>query len=158
MNTKILVVNGDSFIDALEGVVNAFDDLLNCNDVKENKCHCGCNKQRKSNWCTTSSFDVRDRCPFGVAPTFENPCEDKNKRFGAGFEIDEPRAEDYAHRWMFESDHAAYDRFVDAGEDCVARGMKKKSDAPIHKVKAFRRNLEDGPVFGVDLVGETHWF
>lgn len=79
-------------------------------------------------------------------------------RFGAGFEIDEPRAEDYDKRWQFESDHAAFDRFVDAGEDCVARGMEKKSDAPIHKVKAIRKRIEDGPVFGVDLIGETHWF
>ena len=45
--------------------------------------------------------------------------------FGAGFEIDEPRLEDYADRKKFEDDLAAYNRFVEAGEDCVRRGLEK---------------------------------
>jgi hypothetical protein len=83
---------------------------------------------------------------------------DENKVFGAGFEIDEPRARDYDERWKFESDHAAFDRFVTAGEDCVARGLAKKNDAPITKVNAVRKRIEDGPVMGVDLIGETDWW
>lgn len=45
--------------------------------------------------------------------------------FGAGFEIDEPRLEDYTDRKKFEDDLAAYNRFVEAGEDCVRRGLEK---------------------------------
>lgn len=45
--------------------------------------------------------------------------------FGAGFEIDEPRLEDYTDRKKFEDDLAACNRFVEAGEDCVRRGLEK---------------------------------
>lgn len=45
--------------------------------------------------------------------------------FGAGFEIDEPRPQDYTDKKKFEDDLAAYDRFVEAGEDCVRRGLEK---------------------------------
>lgn len=45
--------------------------------------------------------------------------------FGAGFEIDEPRLEDYTDKKKFEDDIAAYNRFVEAGEDCVRRGLEK---------------------------------
>lgn len=45
--------------------------------------------------------------------------------FGAGFEIDEPRLEDYTDKKKFEDDLAAYNRFVEAGEDCVRRGLEK---------------------------------
>lgn len=79
-------------------------------------------------------------------------------RFGAGFEIDEPRREDYVSRYDFEDDHAAFDRFVDAGEDCVARGLEKKSDAPITKCNAIKTNVGDMPPMGVDIIGETHWW
>lgn len=87
-------------------------------------------------------------------PNMPNP----NLRFGAGFEIDEPRREDYLSRYDFESDHAAFDRFVDAGEECVARGLEKKSDAPITKCNAIRTRVGELPPMGVDLIGETHWW
>lgn len=83
---------------------------------------------------------------------------DENKRFGAGFEIDEPRSQDYEHKWKFLDDHAAYDRFVDAGEECVERGLEKKNNAPIHKVNAIRTKVGDLPPFGVDVIGETNWW
>lgn len=79
-------------------------------------------------------------------------------RFGAGFEIDEPRREDYVSRYDFEDDHAAFDRFVDAGEDCVARGLEKKSDAPITKCNAIRTKVGERPPIGIDIIGETHWW
>ena len=122
---------------------------------------------------TTSTLDVPpySECrkngegfrTFGIpgTPYFVNENgtpEDPNKHFGAGFEIDEPRVEDYDNREDFEDDHAAFDRFVDAGEECVARGLEKPEGMPIKKVKAIRRKVEDGPVLGVDLIGETHWF
>lgn len=96
---------------------------------------------------------------WGIAGT--PACE--NKRFGAAFEIDEPRCEDYDKRWQFESDHAAYDKFVEAGEDCIARGMGKKGNAPITKCQAVRQPLNCPPpmrdeIPGGELIGETHWW
>ena len=84
------------------------------------------------------------------------PREDKNKVFGINVRVDEPRAEDYASRWAFERDHAKFDRLVDAAEACT--WTNKSNTAPLHKVNAIRKRIQDGPVFGRDLVGETHWF
>ena len=84
------------------------------------------------------------------------PREDRNKRFGINVRVDEPRAEDYASRWAFERDHAKFDRLVDAAEACT--WPNKSNTAPLHRVNAIRRRIQDGPVFGRDLCGETHWF
>ena len=103
---------------------------------------------------TTCSCRTAPRPEWGIA----GKPADEDKVFGACFEIDEPSIESYAFgdEWKFESDKEAFDRFVDAGEDCIARGMGKKSNAPKHKVNAIRKRIEDGPVFGLDLVGESH--
>lgn len=125
------------------------------------------NRQSRVKHCTfgnafdedfSVSREVRFDEPLPAWGVAGQPKEDKNKIFGAGFEVDEPRAEDYRLRWQFEDDHAAFDRFVEAGLDCEARGLTKKSNAPIHKVNAIRKRIQDGPVFNVDLIGETHWF
>lgn len=84
------------------------------------------------------------------------PREDKNKVFGINVRVDEPRREDYASRWAFERDHAKFDRLVDAAEDCT--WANKSNTATLHKVNAIRKRIQDGPVFGQNLVGETHWF
>ena len=84
--------------------------------------------------------------------------EDQFKRFGAGFEIDEPRWEDYDDREEFEDDHAAYDRFVDAGEDCVARGLEKPEGVEIQKVNAIRKRIDEVPPMNIELIGETNWW
>jgi hypothetical protein len=84
------------------------------------------------------------------------PREDKNKVFGINVRVDEPRAEDYASRWAFERDHAKFDRLVDAAEACT--WANKSNTAPLHKVNAIRKRIQDGPVFGRNLVGESHWF
>jgi len=84
------------------------------------------------------------------------PREDKNKVFGINVRVDEPRAEDYASRWAFERDHAKFDRLVDAAEACT--WANKSNTATLHKVGAIRKRIQDGPVFGRNLVGETHWF
>ena len=84
------------------------------------------------------------------------PREDKNKVFGINVRVDEPRVEDYASRWAFERDHAKFDRLVDAAEDCT--WANKSNTAPLHKVNAIRKRIQDGPVFGRSLCGETHWF
>lgn len=84
------------------------------------------------------------------------PKEDDNKVFGINVRVDEPRIEDYATRWQFERDHAKFDRLVDAAEACDWEN--KSNTAPLHKVNAIRRRIEDGPVMNLNLVGETHWF
>ena len=162
MKAKILVAE----VPFAASLIDVLDDILRDEAVcEEHDCSCFAPKSRV------------ERKPIFEAPTFSEPtttcgCRptprpewgiagepaDENKVFGACFKIDEPRQESYAHRWQFESDHEAFDKFVSAGEDCVARGLAKKSDAPIHKVNAIRKRIEDGPVFGVDLIGESHWF
>ena len=103
----------------------------------------------------------RPVCPTPVpAPRWGvcecEPREDRNKVFGINVRVDEPRAEDYASRWAFERDHAKFDRLVDAAEACT--WSNKSNTAPLHKVNAIRKRIQDGPVFDRNLVGETHWF
>ena len=90
---------------------------------------------------------------YGVAG---EPKEDANKVFGINVRVDEPRREDYCSRWAFERDHAKFDRLVYAAEACT--WQNKSNTAPLHRVNAIRRRLEDGPVMGLNLVGETRWF
>ena len=84
------------------------------------------------------------------------PKEDKNKVFGVNIRVDEPKRSDYSSRWAFERDHAKFDNLVDAAEACT--WANKSNTAPLHKVNCIRRRIEDGPVFGLNLVGETEWF
>ena len=84
------------------------------------------------------------------------PREDKNKVFGINVRVDEPKASDYASRWAFERDHAKFDRLVEAAEACT--WANKSNTAPLHKVNAIRKRIQDGPVFGLNLIGETEWF
>ena len=83
---------------------------------------------------------------------------DENKRFGAEFAIDEPRCEDYDCRWEFEDDHNAFDRFVEAGEDCVERGLARPEGVTAHRCEAIRQPLGCPPPFGKELIGETQWW
>ena len=83
---------------------------------------------------------------------------DENKRFGAEFAIDEPRCEDYDCRWEFEDDHKAFDKFVEAGEDCVERGLARPEGVTAHRCEAIRQPLGCPPPFGKELIGETHWW
>lgn len=152
MKAKILVVNlpfGDSVVDALNDII---DDI---EDAREERC--GCEEEFIPREPTRKPWDcscTRPLQPWGIA----GKPADKNLTFGAGFNINEPKAADYSKRWQFESDHAAYDRFVEAGNDCVARGMAAPEGVTLHKCNAIRKRLEDGPVFGRDLIGETDWW
>lgn len=67
------------------------------------------------------------------------------EHFGAGFEIDEPRPEDYTDRKKFEDDLAAYDRFVEAGEECVRRGLEKSEWANSVKINHVSDDMDDEP-------------
>lgn len=74
--------------------------------------------------------------------------EDDNSKyfgehFGAGFEIDEPRPEDYMDNKTFEDDLAAYQRFVEAGEDCVRRGLEKPEWAHSVKIDDVSDDVDD---------------
>ena len=95
-------------------------------------------------------------CPQPAWGVAGQPAEDKNKVFGINVRIDEPRAQDYNSRWAFERDHAKFDRLVEAAEACTWKN--KSNTAPLHKVNAIRRNICEGPVMGVNLVGETQWW
>jgi hypothetical protein len=59
---------------------------------------------------------------------------------------------------MFEDDHKAFDKFVEAGEDCVARGLAKTSGAPITKCQAVRQPVNCPPPMNKEFIGETHWW
>ena len=89
---------------------------------------------------------------------------DENLRFGyQGPCIDEPRRSDYDDREDFEYDHQLFDEYVSAAEDCIARGLEKKSDAPIHRCEAIRKRLNEAPpmrdeILGGELIGETDWW
>ena len=107
----------------------------------------------------------REPCGCHAGPRVPNPewevCgtpANENLRFGAGFEIDEPRCEDYTSRWKFESDHAAFDRFVDAGEDCIKRGLARPEGVSTTRCNAIRQRVDQKPPRDIDLIGETHWF
>jgi hypothetical protein len=107
---------------------------------------------------TPPKFRINKPCngvePWGV---FGEPA-DENKRFGAEFAIDEPRCEDYDCRWEFEDDHKAFDKFVEAGEDCVERGLARPEGVTAHRCEAIRQPLGCPPPFGKELIGETHWW
>jgi len=120
---------------------------------------CGCGQPLRDEFGRFAPRTARPVCPppaprWGVCEC--EPREDKNKVFGINVRVDEPRAEDYASRWAFERDHAKFDRLVDAAEACT--WANKSNTAPLHKVNAIRKRIQDGPVFDRNLIGETHWF
>lgn len=83
--------------------------------------------------------------------------DEPENRFGAGFEIDEPRACDYENRGDFLYAHELFDKFVEAGEACVEAGLERKGCGPITKVDAIKTNIGDLPPIGIELMGETQW-
>lgn len=152
MKAKILVVNlpfGDSVVDALNDIIYDIE------DAREERC--GCEEEFIPREPTRKPWDcscTRPLQPWGIA----GKPADKNLRFGADFHIDEPRSSDFSSRAEFIDAHDAFDKFVTAGEDCVARGMAAPEGVTLHKCNAIRKRLEDGPVFGRDLIGETDWW
>lgn len=160
METKIFVIGIPTFDDVAERIGEA---LANVFEKPEPRCS-------KPAWTPRPVAPCRPKPQWTPRP---NPCgcgapapewgiagqpACENKRFGAAFEIDEPRCEDYDERWMFEDDHKAFDKFVEAGEDCVARGLAKTSDAPITKCQAVRQPVNYPPPMNKEFIGETHWW
>lgn len=156
MEAKIFVIGIPTFDDVAERIGEALAHVFE----KPEPCRC---KPAAPRWTPPAPcrpvVPQRPACG-GPAPEWgvAGAPADENKRFGAGFEIDEPRCEDYDQRWMFESDHAAFDKFVEAGEDCIARGLGKKSDAPITKCQAIRQPVSCPPPMNKEFIGETHWW
>ena len=107
----------------------------------------------------------REPCGCHAGPRVPNPewevCgtpANENLRFGAEFAVDEPMCENYTSRAKFESDHAAFDRFVDAGEDCIKRGLARPEGVSTTRCNAIRQRVDQKPPMGQDFIGETHWF
>ena len=123
---------------------------------------CGCNRPTPPRDAFGRFVGVgRPVCPtpppaprWGVCEC--EPREDKNKVFGINVRVDEPTPEMFNSRWAFENAHAKFDRLVDAAEACT--WANKSNTAPLHKVNAIRKRIQDGPVFGRNLCGETRWF
>ena len=61
----------------------------------------------------------------------------------------------YGERVLFDK---AFDRFVDAGEDCVARGLARPEGVVAHKCKAIRQPIGCPPPMNLNLIGETDWW
>jgi hypothetical protein len=123
---------------------------------------CGCNRPTPPRDAFGRFVGVgRPVCPtpppaprWGVCEC--EPREDKNKVFGLSVRVDEPRREQFCSNARFLDARRKWDNLVDAVE--AVDWPNKSNTAPLHKVNAIRRRVEDGPVFGINLVGETHWF
>lgn len=111
---------------------------------------------------TPTNLRVKNPCgnvqPWGISGT---PA-DENLRFGYELAVDEPMRKNYDCRWEFEDDHRAFDRFVTAGEDCVARGLVRPENVTAHRCNAIRKPLGCPPPMKdelpSELIGETQWF
>ena len=84
------------------------------------------------------------------------PREDKTKVFGLSVRVDEPRREQFCSNARFLDARRKWDNLVDAVE--AVDWQNKSNTAPLHKVNAIRKRIQDGPVFDRNLIGETHWF
>lgn len=116
-------------------------------------------KKENEKHCFGNSFGFR-HTPTRVRPQrpqlHTTPQPEDEKIFGVNVRVDEPRAQDYDSFRKFIEDHRKFDDLVEAAERCT--WQNKSNTAPLHKVNAFRRRLEDGPVIGKDLIGETDWW
>lgn len=97
-----------------------------------------------------SDYDYYRNSPKMFNPYDEDEDDDDDyyskysgEHFGAGFEIDEPRPEDYTDSKTFEDDLAAYERFVEAGEECVRRGLEKPEWANSVKIDDVSDDVDD---------------
>lgn len=159
---------GKCFVDpnALLAVAGMLAAMANGDDVcvgKEKPTRrvkpCGCGQPLRDEFGRFAPRTARPVCPppaprWGVCEC--EPREDKNKVFGINVRVDEPKRSDYSSQWAFERDHAKFDRLVDAAEACT--WANKSNTAPLYKVNAIRKRIQDGPVFGRNLIGETEWF
>lgn len=163
MEAKIFVVEFPSLGDVFEKLASALFDDFDAPKCENKQEEC-CERKRHDERCS-DSFELRKKIMNAskmdeIKPEWEvkGTPADENLRFGYGLHVDEPRCQDYDNRFEFEDDHAAFDRFVEAGEDCVARGLDKRTDEPITKCNAIRQRVDEKPPMGIDLIGETQWW
>jgi hypothetical protein len=160
METKIFVIGVPTFSDVAEKIGEAIAQVFE----KPEPCRKQWTPRPAPRPVCKPCAPQRPACApapgeWGIAGT---PACD-NKRFGAEFKITEPRREDYDKRWQFESDHAAFDDFVTAGEECIARGLATPEGVITHRCDAIRKPVSCPPpmrdeVPGGELIGETHWW
>ena len=161
MEAKIFVIGIPTFGDVVEKISEALNEAFEKPEPRCSKPAWTPRPASKPQW-TPRPNPCGCGAPapeWGIAGT--PACE--NKRFGAEFKITEPRCEDYDKRWQFESDHAAFDKFVEAGEDCIARGLATPEDVITPPCGAIRKPVSCPPpmrneVPGGELIGETHWW
>ena len=164
MEAKIFVIGFPSMKSVMEDIASLIEEAFDkptpkkCEPKKES-CKPKCCAQERD--FTPPRFKNHSFIPPAPIPQWgiTGKPADENLRFGyQGPCIDEPRRSDYDDREDFEYDHQLFDEYVSAAEDCIARGLEKKSDAPIHRCEAIRKRLNEAPPMGVDLIGETDWW
>ena len=164
MEAKIFVIGFPSMKSVMEEITSlieeAFDKPKSKKCERKETCKPKCCKAQERDF-TPPRFKNHSFMPPAPIPQWgiTGKPADENLRFGyQGPCIDEPRRSDYDDREDFEYDHQLFDEYVSAAEDCIARGLEKKSDAPIHRCEAIRKRLNEAPPMGVDLIGETDWW
>lgn len=158
---NVFIVTMPTFNGVVEKIKNAIDDAFEVPKTKKKPFFCFDDEDEDEDF-TPKNLRVKKPCgktqPWGV----RGKKADENLRFGAEFAIDEPMCEQYDCRWEFEDDHEAYDRFVTAGEDCVARGLARPEGVISHRCNAIRKPIGCPPPMRdelpSELIGETHWW
>ena len=82
---------------------------------------------------------------------------DENRRFGAGFNVDEPVWNGTESRCRFLEKRKAFDDFVTAGERCENLGMVHRESVPFTKCQATRKPIGTPPVMNKELIGESQF-
>lgn len=166
MGTKIFVI-GFPTIEIIVGTIeDKMEDLFEAPKYSKPSLTCDFGDD------DDDELDVKDLTPKYLR--IKKPCgnvnpwgiggkeADENLRFGAEFAVDEPRRRDYVDRDEFEYDHALYDEFVSAGEDCIERGLGRPSDVTAHRCNAVRKPIGCPPPMKdelpSELIGETDWW
>lgn len=160
---NVFIVAMPNFDGIVEKIKNAVEDAF---DFPKPKKPClGCHKSDDfiEEDFTPKRFKLHKSCngvqPWGVGGKKAN----ENLRFGyQAPPIDEPRCQDYDCRWKFEDDHKAYDKLVDAAEDCIARGLTRPEGVVEYKCNAIRKPIGCPPPMKnelpSELIGETQWW
>ena len=144
MKAKIFVIDFPMFDDVAEMMKGAFEDLFDK----------PCCEKKAPRWTPPTRPACNAPAPeWGIA----GKPADENKRFGAGFNVDEPVWDGSESRSSFLEKREAFDEFVDAGERCAELGMCHDDDTPITKCQAVRKPIGTPPVMDKELIGESQF-
>ena len=168
MRTKIFIIeDAGDIIDALTSMIDRAEKPCNCRNKPCSRFFDDWDEDDEDEWAEPLFHKKKDdvcRCNFppreeaplpewGIAGTPADP----NMRFGAGFNVDEPVWDGSESCNAFLEKRRAYDNFVCAGERCEDLGMLHDESQTITKCQAARRRLEDGPIMGRELIGESQF-